>query len=93
MIALRGYPEGPRLWLAGQRVHHGATGCALLPAAILARRWGLVACAAVLVLHDRHDWRVWFARERLPEILDSAGELVTALTRPNPDLDSGEAGV
>jgi hypothetical protein len=65
MIAVRTYPQGPRVWILGQRVHHGATGCVL--AAVLARRHRRLALlAAVAVMHDRHDWRVWFAREGLP---------------------------
>lgn len=64
LIAIRRYPQGPRVWIAGQRVHHGATGAML---AIVARRHRrLLAAAILLCLHDRHDFRVWFAREILP---------------------------
>lgn len=41
-----------RLWIGGQRCHHGATGALL---ALL---------GAVLMLHDRRDRRIWFARGR-----------------------------
>ena len=63
LVILR-FPDGPRVWLLGQRVHHGAAGCALLA---LSRRWpALAIVAAVLLVDDRHDWRAWFAREGIP---------------------------
>jgi hypothetical protein len=67
IVAVRSYPQGPRLWVAGQRVHHGATGCALVAAAC-ARRHAVVCIVVggLLALHDRHDWRVWFRREAMP---------------------------
>jgi hypothetical protein len=37
-----------RLWIAGQRVHHGMTGVLLL------------ATGAALILHDWHDRSLWF---------------------------------
>jgi hypothetical protein len=39
-----------RVWIAGQRVHHGATGALL---AVL---------GTVLMAHDRRDYSVWFRR-------------------------------
>ena len=39
-----------RLWIAGQRCHHGATGALMALAGL------------VLMLHDRHDFTSWFAR-------------------------------
>jgi hypothetical protein len=39
-----------RLWIAGQRCHHGATGALMALAGL------------VLMLHDRHDLTRWFAR-------------------------------
>jgi hypothetical protein len=39
-----------RVWIAGQRVHHGATGAFL---AVL---------GTVLMAHDRRDYSVWFRR-------------------------------
>lgn len=65
IVRILSYPQGPRVWIAGQRVHHGATGCVL--AAALAHhhpRLALLALAAVA--HDRHDWREWFKRETVP---------------------------
>ena len=39
-----------RLWIKGQRCHHGATGTLL------------AAAGALLMLHDWHDRKLWFAR-------------------------------
>ncbi|HEU0023168.1 MAG TPA: hypothetical protein VFQ12_00960 [Thermoleophilaceae bacterium] len=39
-----------RVWIAGQRVHHGATGAFL---ALL---------GTVLMAHDRKDYSFWFRR-------------------------------
>lgn len=66
VAAVRSYPQGPRVWVLGQRVHHGAVGCVFALAAATNRRHRLAlsACGALLAAHDRHDWRVWFRRER-----------------------------
>ena len=58
-----------RLWIYGQRCHHGATG-ALMAAAGTAGLTALkapalaavVAAGSVLMLHDWHDRRIWFER-------------------------------
>ena len=58
-----------RLWIFGQRCHHGATG-ALLAAAGAAGvaalksqpAVALVAAGSVLMVHDWHDRAVWFQR-------------------------------
>lgn len=39
-----------RLWIAKQRCHHGALGCLA------------IALGALLAIHDRRDFRVWFTR-------------------------------
>ena len=55
-----------RLWIAGQRCHHGATGALLTTAgALLALRRSpamiaLVATGSVLMAHDWHDRALWF---------------------------------
>lgn len=73
-VVVRRYPQGPRVWVCGQRVHHGASG--LILAGLLARRRRrLAALALAWAATDWHDWRVWFVREGVP-----AGELVSALT-------------
>ena len=60
-----------RLWIRGQRCHHGATG-ALIAASgmvgLFAARLsapalgGLLATGAALMAHDWHDRSLWFAR-------------------------------
>lgn len=37
-----------RLWIARQRCHHGALGCLA------------IVLGALLVVHDRRDYRCWF---------------------------------
>jgi hypothetical protein len=58
-----------RLWIAGQRCHHGATGALLAGAGTglaLATRHNLpalsalVAAGSVLMVHDWHDRSLWF---------------------------------
>jgi hypothetical protein len=58
-----------RLWIAGQRCHHGATGVLLssTAAAVLvasrrhaARLLTLAVTGGVLMAHDWHDRTVWF---------------------------------
>jgi hypothetical protein len=60
-----------RVWIYGQRCHHGATGallCGAGAAGLVAARLRAPALAAmllsggVLMVHDWHDRTVWFAR-------------------------------
>ena len=60
-----------RLWIAGQRCHHGATGALLTGVAVsglAATRLGrsaliaLGATGSLLMFHDRHDRSIWFER-------------------------------
>jgi len=58
-----------RVWICGQRCHHGATGTLLAAAgavgllALKAPALGaMVAAGGVLMAHDWHDRRLWFAR-------------------------------
>ena len=58
-----------RLWIRGQRCHHGATGALLASAGMLALLTlrapvltGLVAAGGALMAHDWHDRTVWFSR-------------------------------
>ena len=46
ILELERHPSGPRVRIFGQRIHHGAVG---------------ILIATVLIWHDRHDWRAWFA--------------------------------
>jgi hypothetical protein len=62
-------PSQRRLWIRGQRCHHGATGALLAGAGVvglLALRapalTAIVAAGGVLMVHDWHDRAVWFAR-------------------------------
>ena len=58
-----------RLWIRGQRCHHGATGALLAGAGLVGLAAlrapavsALVAAGGVLMAHDWHDRRLWFAR-------------------------------
>lgn len=62
-----------RLWILGQRCHHGAGGAvmaggALVGAAVGALRFGRVAVLAgagtLLMAHDWKDRSIWFQRGR-----------------------------
>jgi hypothetical protein len=66
ILDVRSYPAGPRCWFCGQRVHHGATALVVAAAALARKRTKLAAACLVLAAHDRHDWRDWFRREKLP---------------------------
>lgn len=59
-----------RLYLANQRVHHGACGLLMAAAALrtgpVGRSIGMLGLA--LALDDAHDWRRWFRRESLPQV-------------------------
>ncbi len=50
-------PRLKRLWIRGQRCHHGATGALLASAGALA-----VAMGSALMAHDWKDRGLWFAR-------------------------------
>jgi len=58
-----------RLWIAGQRCHHGASGTLLAGAALVAAGMGrlkpasgamLAASGALLMAHDWKDHSLWF---------------------------------
>lgn len=57
-----------RLWIHGQRCHHGATGALIAATApFLAKRLGaaalaLMATGTVLMVDDWHDRSIWFQR-------------------------------
>ena len=64
-------PALRRLWIGGQRLHHGATGAAFAAAGLVglvARRLPLHDCVsmallgATLMAHDWKDREVWFRR-------------------------------
>ena len=66
VIHLYRHPNGPRVWVFGQRIHHGAVGIVVAAVCAAARRPAGLALAAALVADDAHDWSCWFAREGLP---------------------------
>ena len=58
-----------RLWIYGQRCHHGATGAVLAAAGTAALAAvktpalaAVVAAGRVLMVHDWHDRSMWFER-------------------------------
>jgi hypothetical protein len=64
-------PALRRVWIGGQRLHHGATGAAVAAAGVmglaarrLAARSALPAAliGTALMAHDWHDRSLWFAR-------------------------------
>lgn len=59
MTGIGRHPWGPRVYVAGLRVHHGSTGVALAVAGLARRDRRLVVIAAALICHDAHDfpWR------------------------------------
>ena len=68
-------PAHRRLWIAGQRCHHGATGTVLAAASLgglaLARArgsllLGLAATGGLLMVHDWKDRALWFHPGREP---------------------------
>jgi hypothetical protein len=69
---LIGYdPERVRLWVGGQRLHHGATGIALAAMALArllagrqsaARGLPWMLAGSAMVVHDWKDRAVWFQR-------------------------------
>jgi hypothetical protein len=67
---LLGYdPELRRLWVGGQRLHHGATGVALAGVAVASlmtrrspRGLAYLIAGSAMVAHDWKDRSVWFQR-------------------------------
>jgi hypothetical protein len=56
-----------RLWILGQRCHHGATGALVASAAVVgpprrSQRFALAVTGATLMAHDWHDRAIWFER-------------------------------
>jgi hypothetical protein len=50
---------GPRVYLLGRRIHHGAVGCAVVAMAFATGRRRLLPIGALLIAHDARDfpWR------------------------------------
>jgi hypothetical protein len=55
-----------RLWILGQRCHHGATGSFVAAAAVLIgrrrSRFALALTGSALMVHDWKDRPIWFER-------------------------------
>jgi hypothetical protein len=68
IVTIRKFPTGNRCWIFNQRIHHGSTGLALALLFLTLRKPIPALVALSLAIHDRHDWRLWFVRECLPEI-------------------------
>jgi hypothetical protein len=79
LVVVIRHANGPRVWVVGQRVHHGATGALALAALLAARKRRMALAALLLMLHDLHDWRVWFAREGLPASDLTAAEITARM--------------
>lgn len=63
VVCIKRHGNGLRVFVCGQRLHHGVTGIATALTCIALHRKRGAVIGAVLMLHDIHDWRVWFARE------------------------------
>lgn len=59
MTGIVRHPHGPRVYVAGIRVHHGSAGLAVALIALAARRRWIAAAALCVVGHDLADfpWR------------------------------------
>ena len=57
-----------RLWIRGQRCHHGATGAVLAAGAVVLAATkspaslALLAAGSVMMVHDWKDRSIWFER-------------------------------
>jgi hypothetical protein len=57
-----------RLWIRGQRCHHGATGAVLAASAVVLAATrspasiALLAAGSVMMVHDWKDRSIWFER-------------------------------
>ena len=79
-----------RLWLAGQRCHHGASGALLTgvaAASLIGARLGvrgvatLALTGSVLMVHDWHDRSLWFERGWQDQPWSPRGDHVVASSR------------
>jgi hypothetical protein len=51
-----------RVWILGQRCHHGATGALVTSLGLRRRSVLLAAAGSALMAHDWQDRSVWFTR-------------------------------
>lgn len=59
MTGIVRHPWGPRVYLAGRRVHHGSAGCALALVGVARHNAWLGVIAGAMIAHDAGDfpWR------------------------------------
>jgi hypothetical protein len=69
-------PERRRVWIGGQRLHHGLTGIALAGASLAnlalrrseaSRAVAWILAGGVLIAHDWKDRSAWFRRGPQPD--------------------------
>lgn len=83
-VVVRRHHNTVRVYVLGQRLHHGTTGLVLC-LIFLPRRSRLAVLGAALIAHDRRDWAVWLKRETIPtesELSTHAQVHHTRTTRP-----------
>jgi hypothetical protein len=51
-----------RLWICGQRCHHGATGALIAATGTFVGSASLLATGTALMAHDWRDRSIWFQR-------------------------------
>lgn len=56
MTRIVGHPCGPRLYVAGLRVHHGAAGCAIALIGLARHNTLIAAVGLVMAIDDRADF-------------------------------------
>lgn len=56
MTGVLRHPSGPRVYLAGRRVHHGSSGIAVLVVGLACGSPTAVAAGIAAVIHDRKDF-------------------------------------
>lgn len=64
-ITIIRHTNGPRLYVARLRVHHGFSGLLVALTGLLTGRKAAVAAGVAMMAHDGHDWRVWLRVEKL----------------------------
>jgi hypothetical protein len=82
LIYVQRHPNGPRLYVADHRVHHGTSGLVLCAACLLTRRPRTALAMLALALHDAHDWRVWFKRELLSALDETLAMVEDVIHEP-----------
>lgn len=66
-ITIVGHQNGPRLYVMGLRVHHGVSGALVASVGAVRLDPRLTLAGLGMMVHDAHDYRVWFHIEKCPE--------------------------